>query len=252
MLSVLVFVFSLANLGYTLYKSKNITSISFRNDPVVEGKRFGGDYPIRFWAQPDDPAVKKLAEQFKTDNPMITVTKVYDWLEEKYIYESDAMAVTNNGKVVISCGGDTWLLPTEVIEMKEQNNGEVHIDCEDSAVIASILEAAGLKAYMNIGIVKITDLTTGQVSNYGHGYPSVVIDGVEYILESTLGQPLAELKSGTVFYNKAKTEKVEYISYIKFNSKQVILLTNDNINERPAPLPPAKLDEIRDVWVWKD
>jgi hypothetical protein len=251
-IAILLFVFSLANLGYTLYKesqAKKITSVSFENDPIIEGKRFGGNYPIRYWAQPDDPVVKKLAEQFKTDNPMITVTKVYNWLEEKYIYENDAMAITNNGKVVISCGGDTWLLPTEVIQMKEQNNGEVRIDCEDSAVIASILEATGLKAYMNIGIVRITDLTTGQVSNYGHGYPSVVIDGVEYILESTLGQPLAELKSGTVFFNKEKTIKVEYIAYVKFNLKEVVpVVAGVDINQRPDPLPINKVEDLKEVW----
>jgi transglutaminase-like putative cysteine protease len=250
-IAILLFVFSLANLGYTLYKesqAKKITSVSFENDPIIEGKRFGGNYPIRYWAQPDDPAVKKLAEQFKTDDQMITVTKTYDWLEEKYVYTTDEMALTNHNETAITCGADTWLLPAEVIEMKEQK-GEVKIDCEDSAVIASILEATGLRAYMNIGIVKITDLTTGQISNYGHGWPSVFINGVEYPLESTLGQPLVELKSGTVFYNKEKTIKVEYIAYVKFNLKEVIpVVTGVDINHRPDPLPPAKLDEIKDIW----
>ena len=250
-IAILLFVFSLTNLGFTLYKefqAKKITSVSFENDPRVEGKRFGDEsYPIRFWAQPNDPTVKKLAEQFKSNNLITTVIKTYNWLEDDYTYENDNMAIMNNGTIVISCGADTWLLPSEVIQMKKQNSGKVRIDCEDSAVIASILEAAGLKAYMNIGIIKITDLVSGQVSNYGHGWPSFIDKkGNEYPLESTLGQPLIELKSGTVFSNG--NIKVEYISYVKFNLKEVIQLIKADINSRPDPLPPSKFSELKSIW----
>jgi len=249
-LAVLSIVLSVG-LAYVVVRAKT-TGIAelykYSSDPVIVGKRFGGNYPIRFWAQPDDPEVKELAQKFKSESDLITTINVFNWYEESYVYTTDDMAITNHGEEVIKGTDDTWLLPSEVIEMKKQN-GVIKADCEDSAVIASILEAAGLKAYMNIGIIRITDLTTGQVSNYGHGFPSVIIDGTEYILESTIGQKIYELKSGTVFYNKDKTMKVEYIPYVKFNSQRVIPVTfGANVNDRPDPLPPARINEIKEIW----
>jgi hypothetical protein len=219
----------------------------YSSDPVIVGKRFGGSFPIRYWAQPNDDSVKELAQKLKSKSDLITTINVFNWYEESYIYTTDNMAITNHGEEVISGTDDTWLLPSEVIEMKKQK-GVIKADCEDSAVIVSILESAGVEAYMNIGIIRITDLTTGQVSNYGHGFPSVIIDGKEYILESTIGQKISELKSGTVFFNKDKTMKVEYIPYIKFNSQRVIPVNfGADVNDIPDPLPPAKVQDLKNL-----
>jgi hypothetical protein len=249
-LAVLSIVLSLG-LVYIVARAKAMGETElykYSSDPIIVGKRFGGSYPIRFWAQPNDDSVKELAQKLKSKSDLITTINVFNWFEESYVYETDNMAITNHGEEVIQGTDDTWLLPSEVIEMKKQK-GVIKADCEDSAVIASILEAAGLQAYMNIGIIRITDLATGQVSNYGHGFPSVIIDGKEYILESTIGQKISELRSGTVFYNKDKTMKVEYIPYVKFNSQRVIPVTfGANVNDIPDPLPPAKISEIKEIW----
>ncbi len=243
----IIFLFlSVTNL-FLLFGDKRIVSPSFANDPIVKGKRFGDEsYPVRFWAQANSEVIQELAKKLKGSDEIETVSNIYNWFEKGYTYTNDEMKLTNGDRTVITAGSDTWMLPTEVIREKEQNNDKGFFDCEDSAVIASLLEASGLKAYMNIGIIKITKLKTGEVSNYGHGWPSVVLAGKEYILESTLGRPLEGLKSGTVFQD-AMT-KVEYIPYVKFNLKEVIQMIGADINSRPAPLPLGKIDDLKEVW----
>ena len=90
----------------------------------------------------------------------------------------------------------------------------------------------GIEAYANVGTVSLNG------SIYGHSWGTVIIDGKEYLLETTLGAELTELRPVPSFY---KTD-------IKFNEKDVIAITGVDINkEIYPPLPPAKIQDLKDA-----
>ena len=109
----------------------------FGSQYIINEKFFGEPADLRFWVTPDQYAIKKEAEQFKTDNPIATVTKTYNYLESGYHYESDDLVVLNNGHIVLKGGVDSWNLPILTLAIKHQNNGETWMDCEDGSFFLS-------------------------------------------------------------------------------------------------------------------
>jgi len=187
---------------------------------------------IRSWITPNEPAIKEVAKGLQTEDKIATITKAYNWLEENYHYDSDDWVILNNGRIIIKGGVDSWALPIFTLAQKHQN-GSIYVDCEDGTfILVSLLRVLGIEAYANIGTVSLNG------SIYGHAWVTVNLDNKEYLLETTLGTELTELRPVPSFY---KTD-------VKFNEKDVIAITGVDINkEIYPPLPPAKLDELKDA-----
>ena len=200
---------------------------------IVNEKYFGEPADVRFWITPDAYAIKKQAEQFKTDNDIATITKTYNWLESGYHYEEDDLVILNNGHIILRGGPDSWNLPIFTLAIKHQNDGEAWMDCEDGAfLLVSLLRANNIDAWAHIGTVSING------SIYGHAWATVNVDGKEYLLETTLGQSLTELRPVPSFYRTA----------VKFNEKEVIATTGEDINKQIyPPLPPSKIQDLKDL-----
>ena len=229
-LGILSLVLSMG-LVYLGIKARTSGVTIFNNKYIINSKLFGEPEEIRFWITPSNPAIQEKANEFRNDSQLIEVTKAYNWLETNYHYDLDDWVVLNNGKLILKGGSDFWSIPIFTLAQKEQNNGNVYLDCEDgSFLLVSILRALGIDAYANIGTVTIND------SIYGHAWGTVNLDGKEYLLETTLGEPLTELKSVPSFYKM----------FIKFNEKDVIAITGADINKEIfPPLPPAKIQELK-------
>jgi len=204
----------------------------FSSQYIINEKFFGESADLRFWVTPNEYAIKKEAEKLKTDNPIATVTKTYNFVEENYMYEQDDLVVLNNGQIILKGGVDSWNLPLFTLAQKHQN-GKIVVDCEDGTYfVISLLRANGIDAWANIGTVTLNG------SIYGHAWGTVIIEGKEYLLETTLGQPLTELRPVPNFY------KVD----VKFNEKDVLAITGKDINKQIyPPLPPAKIQDLKDA-----
>lgn len=199
---------------------------------IINSKMFGEPMDVRSWVTPNEPAIKEVAKGLQTEDKIATITKTYNWLEENYHYDIDDWIILNNGRIIIKGGTDSWALPIFTLAQKHQN-GSIYVDCEDGTfILVSLLRSLGIETYANVGTVSLNG------SIYGHAWVTVNLDNKEYLLETTLGQSLAELKPVPSFY---KTD-------VKFNEKDVIAITGVDINkEIYPPLPPAKLDELKDA-----
>ena len=233
---IILAVFSLivsAGLFYLGVRARTSGLPIFSNSFIVNSKLFGEPEDIRFWITPNNPAIKEKAKELKCDDPIATVTKTYNWLEENYHYDTDDWVVLNNGKIILHGGSDFWAIPVFTLAQKDQNQNNIWVDCEDGTfILVSLLRSLGIEAYANIGTVTL------QSGIYGHAWVTVNLDNKEYLLETTLGQPLAELKPVPSFYKTT----------VKFNEKDVIAITGEDINKEVyPPLPPAKLDELKDA-----
>jgi len=199
---------------------------------IVNEKMFGEPMDVRSWVTPNEPAIKEVAKEFQTEDKIATVTKTYNWLEENYHYDIDDWIILNNGRIIIKGGTDSWALPIFTLAQKHQN-GSIYVDCEDGTfILVSLLRSLGIETYANIGTVSLNG------SIYGHAWVTVNLDNKEYLLETTLGVELTELRPVPSFY---KTD-------VKFNEKDVIAITGVDINkEIYPPLPPAKIQDLKDA-----
>jgi hypothetical protein len=219
-------------LVYLGIKARTMGIPIFSSQYIINEKFFGEPADLRFWITPNEYAIKKEAEQFKSDNSIATVTKTYNFLETDYHYEQDDLVLLNNGHIILKGGVDSWNLPILTLAQKHQN-GSIYIDCEDGTfLLISLLRINSIEAWANIGTVTLNG------SIYGHAWGTVIIDGKEYLLETTLGQSLTELRPVPSFY------KVD----VKFNEKDVLAITGVDINKQIyPPLPPAKIQDLKDA-----
>ena len=199
---------------------------------IINSKMFGEPMDVRSWVTPNEPAIKEVAKGLQTEDKIATITKTYNWLEENYHYDIDDWIILNNGRIIIKGGTDSWALPIFTLAQKHQN-GSIYVDCEDGTfILVSLLRSLGIETYANVGTVSLNG------SIYGHAWVTVNLNGKEYLLETTLGAELTELRPVPSFY---KTD-------VKFNEKDVIAITGVDINkEIYPPLPPARLDELKDA-----
>jgi len=219
-------------LVYLVIKARTTGTPIFSSQYIINKKFFGESTDLRFWVTPNEYAIKKEAEKLKTDNPIATITGTYNFVEEGYIYEQDDLIVLNNGQIILRGGTDSWNLPLFTLAQKHQN-GKIVVDCEDGTYfMISLLRANGIDAWANIGTVTLNG------SIYGHAWGTVTIEGKEYLLETTLGQSLVELRPVPNFY------KVD----VKFNEKDFLTITGADINKPIYPhLPPAKIQDLKDA-----
>ena len=221
-----------AGLFYLGVKARTTGIPIFSSYYIINNKMFGEPMDVRSWVTPNEPSIKEVAKGFQTGEKIATITKAYNWLEENYHYDIDDWIILNNGRIIIKGGTDSWALPIFTLAQKHQN-GSIYVDCEDGTfILVSLLRSLGIEAYANVGTVSLNG------SIYGHAWVTVNLDNKEYLLETTLGAELTELRPVPSFY---KTD-------VKFNEKDVIAITGVDINkEIYPPLPPAKLDELKDA-----
>jgi hypothetical protein len=214
-----------------LNENTNQSTSSENEKYVVKDKLWGEPEILTSFITPSQTAIKLQAEQLKKDNDMATITATYDWLENGYHYETDSLEVRNNGHTILKGGPDTWNPPVFTLAVKHYNNGDAWMDCEDGTfLLVSLLRANGINAWANIGTVEIDG------SIYGHAWATVILNGQEFLLETTLGQPLQALKPVPSFYSPSFTFNEKDIHPRKFGA---------DINEVYPPLPPAKVQDLK-------
>ncbi|MGB9693809.1 MAG: hypothetical protein ACPLYF_03100 [Fervidobacterium sp.] len=232
LLTGLSFVLSIFLLYYTIMAHTQGAPI-LGSRYIINSKFFGEPADLRFWITPNEYAIQKEAQNLRDKDPLTTITKTYNWLENGYHYEEDDLIVLNNGKIVLRGGVDSWNLPIFTLAEKHQNSNECWVDCEDGTfLLVSLLRANGIEAWANIGTVSL------EGSIYGHAWATVVLDGKEYLLETTLGEPLKELRPVPDIYKVS----------VKFNEQQILAITGADINkEIYPPLPPAKIPQLKNA-----
>ncbi len=225
-------IFLSIGLVYLGIKARTTGVPIFSSFYIINDKFFGEPTDLRFYITPNEYAIQEEAKKLKTDSDLATVSKTYNFLSEKYNYVQDDLILLNSGQIIAKGGIDSWNLPILTLAEKHQY-GEFWVDCEDGTfLLVSLLRANGLTAWANIGTVTINS------SIYGHAWATVFLDGKEYLLETTLGEPLAELKPVPSFY------KVD----VKFNEKDILAITGADINKKVyPPLPPAKVQDLKDL-----
>jgi hypothetical protein len=200
---------------------------------VVNGKLWGEPEVLKSFITPKQTAIELQATYLKKDNDMMTVRATYDWLESGYHYETDSLEVRNGGHTIFKGNCDTWNMPVFTLAVKHYNNGGLWVDCEDGTfLLVSLLRANGINAWANIGTVDING------SIYGHAWATVDFNGQEFLLETTLGQPLQELKPVPSFYSPSFTFDEKDVHPRKFGAIVDELLT---------PLPPAKIKDLQSL-----
>jgi len=198
---------------------------------VVKDKLWGEPEVLTSFITPDQTAIQLQAAQLKKYNDMATTVETYNWLENGYHYEIDNLEVRNNEHTILKGGVDTWNLPVFTLAIKHQNGGNIWVDCEDGTfLLVSLLRANGINAWANIGTVEIDG------SIYGHAWATVILNGQEFLLETTLGQPLQALKPVPSFYTPLFTFNEKDVHIHKFGA---------DINEVYPALPPSKVQDLK-------
>jgi transglutaminase-like putative cysteine protease len=227
-----IFLVALVVNGSLTGNDEQITS-SKNEQYVVKDKLWGEPEILTSFITPNQTAIKLQAEQLKKNTDMETIIATYDWLESGYHYETDSLEVRNNGHTILKGGPDTWNPPVFTLAVKHQNDGNVWVDCEDGTyLLVSLLRANNINAWANIGTVEIDG------SVYGHAWATVILNGQEFLLETTLGQPLQALKPVPSFYSPAFTFNEKDVRPRKFGA---------SIDDELTPLPPAKIQDLKNL-----
>lgn len=199
---------------------------------VVKDKLYGEPEVLTHFITPEQTAIQLQAKELKKDNDMATVTATYDWLETNYHYEVDKIEIINNGHTVLKGSCDTWNLPIFSLAIRHQNGG-FYGDCEDGTfLLVSLLRANGIQAWAHIGTVEING------SIYGHAWATVVLNGQEFLLETTLGQTIQSLRPVPDFYTPSFTFNESKVIPTKFGA---------DINEVYPTLPPSKIQDLKNL-----
>ncbi len=200
-------IFLSIGLVYLGIKARTTGVPIFSSFYIINDKFFGEPTDLRFYITPNEYAIQEEAKKLKTDSDLATVSKTYNFLSEKYNYVQDDLILLNSGQIIAKGGIDSWNLPILTLAEKHQY-GEFWVDCEDGTfLLVSLLRANGLTAWA------IYWNGTINSSIYGHAWATVFLDGKEYLLETTLGEPLAELKPVPSFYKvDVKIQRKGYFS----------------------------------------
>jgi len=197
---------------------------------IVDGKLFNGKAYLREFIQPTQPEIQSIAKQLKRATPQDTIIATYNWLENNYQYATDKIKIYNGNVLIFEGNDDTWDLPTQSAGIKKYKG--FRGDCEDGTfLLTSLLRANGINAWANIGTVKIGEKI------YGHAWVTVYLNGGRYLLETTLGKPLKTFQPVPDIYSAEFT----------FNESIVRAKIGADINKKIAPLPPAKIPELRKI-----
>jgi hypothetical protein len=200
---------------------------------VVNGKLWGESEALKSFITPNQIAIKSQSTELKKDSDIDTITATYDWLEDGYHYETDSLEVRNNGHTIFKGNCDTWNPPIFTLAVKKYNNGNTWCDCEDGTfLLVSLLRANGIDAWANVGTVEIDN------SIYGHAWATVNLNGQEFLLETTLGQPLQSLRPVPSFYSPSFTFNEKDVRPRKFGA---------SVDESLTPLPPAKIQDLKNL-----
>jgi len=174
--------------------------------------RHGGEeYDLRYWITPNDPEVMEHSRQLWDADMDTFILNCWYWVCSEFPYRSEFI--------------DYWYLPAEVLRAHDQYivaialHNEMRLpvlppripgyDCDDlTYTLASLLIAGGADAYANIGYHGRYDK---------HAWVTVVRDGIEWILESTLSQQSADILLRTNPWMLAETA-IQYRPVYRFNN----------------------------------
>ncbi|MEM3541198.1 MAG: hypothetical protein QXF86_03210 [Candidatus Bilamarchaeaceae archaeon] len=233
-ISIILLVLS-GTLFFIGYKTKGFINTPLGSLYLIKNKLFQETTDIRTFITPHEYSIYMQAQEFKDNQPIVSVVKAFNWLENGYHYAIDDLVILNNGIIIVRGGIDSWNLPVLTLAQKHQNGGECWVDCEDGTfLLVSLLRALDIDAWASIGTVEI------QGNLYGHAWATVNLNGKEYLLETTIGEQIQELKlvSSLPFYKP----------YVQFNEKEIRTIIQADINkEIYPPLPPAKIPELKKI-----
>lgn len=190
----------------------------------VAKKRFGEEtHDLREWITPYAAKVVEYAsELYDADRDTFIlacwtwVCKSFDWTAydnfklKAFIKPYDTWGVYRQA--------DFWEMPGETIAFYEDGlarGKRPRIDCEGTAfLLASLLLSQGVQAYANIGYF----------NSWGHAWCSVVRDGKEYLLETTLSDEWVDALLATNPWISVASV-TEFRPLYKFNHQTVMDLT---------------------------
>lgn len=202
---------------------------------IIKNKFFNQPRDLREWITPNSAAIQQAVEKYhlKGNNTLDTISRCYNFIEKNYHYTMDNNISWSNGVITLSEHQDFWQPPILTLAIMEEKGG-FYGDCEDGTfLLQSLLEAAGINnSYACIGEVRIKDKI------YGHAFVIVEDHFKTYLLETTLGASLTEMKVLPAIYTIDA----------KFNSKKVYMVTGKPINEvivHPA-LPPGGIQYLKE------
>ena len=213
-------------------KAEGVPLFSIREPKyIIKGKMWQEPADIREWITPYEYAIQLEAQKLKGSTPKETVLNTFNWLESGYHYEQDNLVVYNANHEVLQGGVDSWNLPIVTLAMKHQNQGQIWVDCEDGVfLLVSLLRANGIDAWACKGTITIDS------GIYGHMWAVVNLDK-EYLLETTIGQPIQELQTVPDFYHLS----------VKFNEKDVYTITESELNEVFPPLTIRQIERLKEL-----
>lgn len=162
----------------------------------MKNKLFGQGGYLRSWIQSDDPAIIDIANKLKAEDEQTSIINAYNWLEKNYHYVPDSDISFSDGRITIRENTDYWQKPLLTLSIIQQTGG-FYGDCEDGTfLLTSILNAMGYHdIYAEIGTVSL------QSGIYGHAWVVWHKDGRYYLLETTLGTPLQQIRVLPSFYS---------------------------------------------------
>lgn len=194
-------------------------------------KILGQDAVISEFIIPNQIAIKEQAQDFVDNSQEIMVKKAYDWLENGYKYTVDDIIIYAGGEKIIESTADNWNLPIISLAIYK-HVGHFVGDCEDgSFLLVSILRALKVPCWAELGTITIDG------KDYGHVWVVVKLNGKEYLLETTLGESLAEFIPVPDFYHP----------YVRWNESEAIFSTAGKIDEELPRLTPYEINQLKEL-----
>jgi len=187
--------------------------------PVVDFALLGEEYYVTDYIQVENPKLKAIALKLKGKTLRQTVANVNRYVAKSLRYPLDYKGRPTasrhvkvfkwwNGLYHHDPGEERygWLFPNQTLKVKKGI-------CFDSSCLATtLLRILGVEAYTVLGAV----YKRGKLLNF-HAWTEVVIDGVKYVLETTVHPKPAKLVRAEQLYQGKLPVRYDPIAW--FNEK---------------------------------
>jgi len=194
-------------------------------------KILGQDAVISEFITPNQIAIKEQAQDFVDNSQEIMVKKAYDWLENGYKYTVDDIIIYAGGEKITESTADNWNLPIISLAIYK-HVGRFVGDCEEWFFLACVY-FEGIKSSLLGGTGNHYNRWKRLWTRLG----SSEIEWKEYLLETTLGESLAEFIPVPDFYHP----------YVRWNESEVIFSTAGKIDEELPRLTPYEINQLKEL-----
>lgn len=194
-------------------------------DYYLAKKRFGEEeHDLREWVTPNVAKVQEYASMLWLPDRDAFILSCFAWVGGSFAYAETDLHLMKAYVAPYRVWGsyraiDFWNFPAETIALYEEGlkrRKTPICNCEDGTfLLASLLLAYTDGVYANLGLL----------GEWGHAWVSVIRDGQEYILETTLrGDAIARLLSTNPWLPAAA--EPGYLPLYKFDHQNVVEITS--------------------------